>query len=58
MASIIEYLSGPIQEALPEVDREGLDPAVLRVAPTTNPSFGDYQFNGAMQLAKKLKKSR
>ncbi len=56
MASIITLLSKSLEEALPVFDREGIDPAVLRVAPTTNPSFGDYQFNGAMTLAKRLKK--
>jgi arginyl-tRNA synthetase len=57
MASIIDLLSEPIQEILTEqVGDVVSDPKSLRVNPTTNPKFGDYQFNGAMGLAKKLKR--
>ncbi len=56
MASIIDDLSRSIAEVLPGPPPEGVDPAALRVAPTTNPAFGDYQFNGAMPLAKVLRK--
>ncbi len=54
MASIIDLLSEAIARALPTPLPEDVDPMSLRVAPTTNPSFGDYQFNGAMGLAKRL----
>jgi len=58
MASIIDLLSGPILEILADQLGEGVaDPRGLRVNSTTNPKFGDYQFNGAMGLAKKLKRS-
>jgi len=56
MASIIDVLSEPMVGALPSGSAEGLEPMSLRVAPATNPSFGDYQFNGAMGLAKRLKR--
>jgi len=56
MASIIDDLSRSIAEVLPGPPPEGVDPAALRVAPTTNPAFGDYQLNGAMPLAKVLRK--
>ena len=55
MASIIDLLSGPIAETLADQLGEAVaDPKGLRVVSTTNPKFGDYQFNGAMGLAKKL----
>ena len=58
MASIIDLLSEPIMEILTEqVGDSVLDPKSLRVNPATNPKFGDYQFNGAMGLAKKLKQA-
>ncbi len=58
MASIVDKLSEPIADSL---CREfggllDLDPVVLRVAPTGNPKFGDYQFNGAMTLAKQARR--
>ena len=58
MASIIDLLSDPILETVRDClgDAAG-DPKDLRVNPTTHPKFGDYQFNGAMGLAKKLGKS-
>jgi arginyl-tRNA synthetase len=40
---------------LPDADLSALAPEVLRVVPTANPQFGDYQFNGALALAKLLK---
>lgn len=58
MASIIDLISKPIAETL--VDQLGEaagDPKSLRVNPAKNPKFGDYQFNGAMGLAKKLGKA-
>jgi len=56
MASIIDDLSRELRETLPGPLPEGGDPAALRVVPTTNPAFGDYQFNGAMPLAKVLRR--
>ena len=55
MASIIDLLSDPILEIVADQLGEAVaDPKGLRVNSTTNPKFGDYQFNGAMGLAKKL----
>ena len=55
MASIIDLLSNPILETLADQLGEVVaDPKGLRVNSATNPKFGDYQFNGAMGLAKKL----
>jgi len=56
MASIIDDLTRSIEDVLPPFPREGVEPAALRVVPTANPSFGHYQFNGAMPLAKVLRK--
>jgi len=53
MASILDLLSDPIREILAEqVSDAALEAKRLRVIPSTNPRFGDYQFNGAMSLAK------
>jgi len=59
MASIIDLLSDPIMEVITDQLGEDVagDPKNLRVNPTTNPKFGDYQFNGAMGLAKRLGRS-
>ncbi len=55
MASIIDLISEPILESLAQLLGDPVaDAGSLRVNPTTNPKFGDYQFNGAMGLAKKL----
>jgi arginyl-tRNA synthetase len=55
MASIIDLLSGPILEIVADqLGEEVADSKGLRVNSTTNPKFGDYQFNGAMGLAKKV----
>ena len=35
----------------------GVDDVLVRVTEATKPEFGDYQFNGAMALAKKLRKA-
>jgi arginyl-tRNA synthetase len=52
MASIIDRLSEPIALCLSRCGIENADPVLSRVIPTGNPRFGDYQFNGAMALAK------
>jgi arginyl-tRNA synthetase len=55
MASIIDLLSNPIREIVEDqLGDKVADPRSLRVTPTTNPKFGDYQFNGAMGLAKQV----
>ncbi len=57
MPSIIDLLSKPIVQILSErFDLDSADTEGLRVAPASNPRFGDYQFNGAMGLAKRLKR--
>jgi arginyl-tRNA synthetase len=50
---IKKSLNRLFQEALTKI---GIDEN-LTVSETTKPEFGDYQFNGAMALAKKLKKA-
>lgn len=55
MASIIDLLSRPILEIVEDhLGHAVADPKNLRVSPARNPKFGDYQFNGAMSLAKQL----
>lgn len=55
MASIMDHLSDPIRRILAEqVSDAALEGKKIRVTPSTNPRFGDYQFNGAMSLAKQL----
>ena len=39
------------------VNNLGLENAAIPVSRSTRPEFGDYQFNGAMALSKKLKKA-
>jgi arginyl-tRNA synthetase len=51
-----DLLQAAIDAALTQFGTlEGVAPEVLRVVPATNPQFGDYQFNGALPLAKSLK---
>ena len=52
MGSIIDTISEPIAACLGKFGIEKADPALARVVPTASPRFGDYQFNGAMPLAK------
>lgn len=44
-----------IDAALSALDTSGVAPETLQVVPATNPQFGDYQWNGALPLAKALK---
>jgi arginyl-tRNA synthetase len=44
-----------VDKALEGFDVSGVAPETLQVVPATNPQFGDYQFNGALPLAKALK---
>ncbi|MBN1341926.1 MAG: arginine--tRNA ligase [Phycisphaerae bacterium] len=55
MPSIIEQLADGFRKALAEVSgsQDAYQPKWL--TPTADPKFGDYQFNGAMALAKELK---
>ncbi len=48
-------LQNAIDAALQGVDISGVAPETLQVARATNPQFGDYQWNGALPLAKALK---
>ncbi len=48
-------LQSAINLALAGLDTSGVAPETLLVVPATNPQFGDYQWNGALPLAKALK---
>ena len=48
-------LQNAIDEALSSFDTSGVAPETLKVVPATNAQFGDYQWNGALPLAKVLK---
>ncbi len=48
-------LQTAIHAALSGFDVSGVAPETLQVVPATNPQFGDYQWNGALPLAKVLK---
>jgi len=44
-----------VQHALSDFDLAGVAPESLEVVPASNPQFGDYQWNGALPLAKALR---
>ncbi len=48
-------LQAAIDAALETFDTSGVAPETLQVVPATNPQFGDYQWNGALPLAKALR---
>lgn len=48
-------LQHAVNQALQGFDLTSAAPETLRVVPATNPQFGDYQWNGALPLAKILK---
>ncbi len=48
-------LQSAIVAALSDFDLSSVAPDALQVVPATNPQFGDYQWNGALPLAKTLK---
>jgi len=51
-------LKSPLNELIKEAfTKAGIDEEPLSVTEATQPQFGDYQFNGAMALAKKLGKN-
>ena len=53
MRTIVEILEQQIAAAMSAVTGEEHCPAIVK--PTADPKFGDYQANGAMGLAKRLK---
>jgi len=53
MKSIVEILNDKISAAMAAVT--GWEDCAAIVGPATDPKFGDYQANGVMSLAKKLK---
>lgn len=53
MRTIIELLEERISQAMAALS--GLEGCAAIVKPTTDPKFGDYQANGVMGLAKKMK---
>jgi len=53
MKSVLEQLERKISRAMAEM--AGLVECAALVRPATDPKFGDYQVNGVMPLAKKLK---
>lgn len=57
MQTVQQILQEKIQTALAATgaDLSLVSPDVLQVVPCANPEFGDYQFNGALPLAKSLK---
>src|SRR5215216_7992973 len=57
MQTIQQQLQEKINAALAAqgLDLSATSPDVLQVVPCANPQFGDYQFNGALPLAKALK---
>lgn len=54
MLSPQQTLQLAVDAALTGMVPEGFATDSLRVVPATNPQFGDYQFNGALPLAKAL----
>jgi arginyl-tRNA synthetase len=50
-----KFLQSAIESALSDFDLASVAPDALQVVPATNPQFGDYQWNGALPLAKVLK---
>ncbi len=53
MKSVIAMLEDRITEAMAAVTGQKDSPAIVR--PATDPQFGDYQANGVMALAKRIK---
>ncbi len=57
MQTIQQQLQDSVNKVLQElnIDTSSVSPDALRVVPTANAQFGDYQWNGALPLAKSLK---
>ncbi len=49
-----EHCASAIQRAFPDV---AIDPTIYQVSPSKDARFGDYQCNGAMALARQLKRN-
>lgn len=50
-----QQIDRALQEVLDESTRESVAAEALQVVPCAHAQFGDYQFNGALPLAKSLK---
>ncbi len=50
-----KILQSAVEAALSDFDVSNVAPEALQVVPASNPQFGDYQWNGALPLAKALK---
>jgi arginyl-tRNA synthetase len=59
MKTVQQQLQEKINAALQSqnIDTSGVTPDALRVVPTANAQFGDYQWNGALPLAKTTKQN-
>jgi arginyl-tRNA synthetase len=59
MQTVQQKLQKAVDAALEKVGIEtsGVSPDALVVVPTANPQFGDYQWNGALPLAKSVKQN-
>lgn len=49
-----ERVEAALRQAFTAQEMGAVEPDVLKVVPCANPQFGDYQFNGALPLAKSL----
>ncbi len=54
MQTVQQQLQTQVEAALSEVDVSGVARDALLVVPCANAQFGDYQWNGALPLAKSL----
>jgi len=54
LQELSQHFASAIGQAFPELP---VDPTVYQVIPSKDPRFGDYQCNGAMALAKQLKRN-
>lgn len=52
MKTVQQQLQAAVDAAIADIDVSGVSPDSLRVVPTANAQFGDYQWNGALPLAK------
>lgn len=54
-ARVQSALQSTLEASFPDTDFASLPPDAARVVPCANPQFGDYQWNGALPLAKSLR---